>query len=357
MYTACMFCQVPLGTNDHVEHFPIGRRLAFDPAKGRLWVVCRRCTQWNLVPLEERWEAVEECDRQYRAARARVATAEIGLARLPDGLDLIRIGEPLRPEFAAWRFGDQFGGRRRRTALRVLGGSVIAAGAGATLVAVAGSVAFAALMPGLVVGGVLAAVKGTRAPSSYSYANPLRLRADDGSVVELGRQLVLGIEMRADQGVAPFHLAMDLQRTDEYGSMRAQDITHVTVSGAEAVRAARLLLPRINSGGAGQRTVQKAVGAIAAAGSVDRFIPEALRQVRKAGLAYSPIQAYPMPIRLGIEMALHEEAERRAMEGELAELETAWREAERIAAISDELLLPSHVKAFIESHRGNGGSG
>jgi len=51
--------------------------------------------------------------------------------------------------------------------------------------------------------------------------------------------------------------------------------------------------------------------------------------------------------RLALEMALHEEAERAAMEGELQVLENAWREAEEIAAISDSLLLPSTVdKAF-----------
>ena len=31
-----------------------------------------------------------------------------------EGLDLVRIGEPLRPEFAAWRYGDQLGERMRR---------------------------------------------------------------------------------------------------------------------------------------------------------------------------------------------------------------------------------------------------
>jgi hypothetical protein len=40
-------------------------------------------------------------------------------------------------------------------------------------------------------------------------------------------------------------------------------------------------------------------------------------------------------------MAAHEEQERRAMEGELAELERAWQDAEEIAAIADDLLLPS----------------
>jgi len=52
--------------------------------------------------------------------------------------------------------------------------------------------------------------------------------------------------------------------------------------------------------------------------------------------------------RLAFEMALHEEAERRAMEGELEELERAWREAEEIAAISDDLLLPAGVQQKIE---------
>ena len=36
--------------------------------------------------------------------------------------------------------------------------------------------------------------------------------------------------------------------------------------------------------------------------------------------------------RLALEMAVHEESERRAMEGELAVLEAAWRDAEIIAA-------------------------
>ena len=353
MYTACMFCQASLGTNDHIEHFPIGRRLAFDSAKGRLWVVCRRCAQWNLAPLDERWEAMEECEREFRGARARVSTAEIGMARLADGLDLIRIGAPLRPEFAAWRFGDQFGARRRRTTLRAAGG-VLALGTGATIVAAVGVTGIAAVAPALVVGGVFAAVRGGRPPSPYSYASPLRMDADDGSVVELGRQLILGIEMRASTGAVPFHLAMDLQRTDQYGTRQSQDITHVTVSGAEAVRAARLLMPRINVGGAGRRTIQRAVAAMEEAGSADRFIPEALAQMRKRGLAYSPIQAYPSPIRLGLEMALHEEAERRAMQGELGELEAAWREAERVAAIADDLLVPPHVRAFIQKHRNAG---
>lgn len=59
MYSTCIFCHASLGANESLEHFPVGRRIAFDAAKGRLWVVCAVCRQWNLSPLDERWEAIE----------------------------------------------------------------------------------------------------------------------------------------------------------------------------------------------------------------------------------------------------------------------------------------------------------
>jgi hypothetical protein len=48
----------------------------------------------------------------------------------------------------------------------------------------------------------------------------------------------------------------------------------------------------------------------------------------------------PLVDRLALEMAAHEETERRALEGELAELEAAWREADEVATIADALLDP-----------------
>ena len=59
----------------------------------------------------------------------------------------------------------------------------------------------------------------------------------------------------------------------------------------------------------------------------------------------------PAPTKLALEMALHEEQERRALEGELWRLERAWEEAEEIAAISDGLLLPTGTREFIVKHR------
>ena len=54
--------------------------------------------------------------------------------------------------------------------------------------------------------------------------------------------------------------------------------------------------------------------------------------------------------RLALEMALHEESERRAMDGELAALETAWREAEEIANIADNMFVLPSVDAKLEEH-------
>src|SRR5688500_1795019 len=65
VYATCLFCHAPLGRNETLESFPVGRRLAYDAERGRLWVVCRRCERWNLTPLEERWEAIEAAERLY----------------------------------------------------------------------------------------------------------------------------------------------------------------------------------------------------------------------------------------------------------------------------------------------------
>ena len=71
MWTHCIVCSSDLGANEDLEEFQIGCRLAFDPHKGRLWVVCPRCERWNLVPLEQRWEAVEALDGAFRTTPAR----------------------------------------------------------------------------------------------------------------------------------------------------------------------------------------------------------------------------------------------------------------------------------------------
>ena len=59
------------------------------------------------------------------------------------------------------------------------------------------------------------------------------------------------------------------------------------------------------------------------------------------------LKEIPKPMRLALEMSLHEAAERRALEGELAMLEAAWKEADEIAGIADNLLLPAEVEGWL----------
>ena len=50
-------------------------------------------------------------------------------------------------------------------------------------------------------------------------------------------------------------------------------------------------------------------------------------------------------------MAAHEDSERRALEGELDLLEQAWKEAEEVAAIADNMFLPAFVEDWMAKRR------
>ena len=329
MYATCLFCSSHLGTNQVIERFPVGRRLAFDPAKGRLWVVCRKCERWNLTPLEERWEAIEDCERRFRQTQLRVSTNQIGLCRLAEGLELVRIGTPQRPEFAAWRYGDQFGRRRRRAMLTVGAGLATAAALGA------GGVAYGVLTAGsawslLNVGSALRAIYETRRVV-------LRVPAGNGDRLKL---------RGADLGEVRLSPLMGGERwvlTLGHGG------TTRTLAGPLATRAVGLVLSRINRIGGSQRQIQSAVRELEQLPDPSRYFEHLSRAYSPHGLR--PLADFPLVQRLALEMAAHEETERRALEGELALLEQAWREAEQIAAIADDLLLPASIEQFIREHR------
>ena len=101
VYRSCLYCTHDLAENGLLESQAVGRRLAFDGGRGRLWVICPYCAKWNLVPFDSRLETIDECERLFRETRSRYSTDSIGMARLPAGLDLIRIGSALKPEIAA----------------------------------------------------------------------------------------------------------------------------------------------------------------------------------------------------------------------------------------------------------------
>jgi hypothetical protein len=340
MYSTCLFCKSSLGANEAVEHFPVGRRLAFDSAKGRLWVVCRSCERWNLTPLEERWEAIDECERAYRATKLRVSTDQIGLAKISEGLELVRIGQPLRPEFAAWRYGDQFGKRRRRNILQgaAVGVAVIA-------IPVLGP-AVGLSLGGF--GGLLAqvAVQGTGFVHDRKVA--VRLRDPRGQqlpvrVGDVNRTALLHPTDEEAWGLRLSHRAVDAP----WWRYR-RDTADTYLRGEDALRAATHILPILNRTGAKRHVISEALKlATENADPAMTFDDIATRTVhhpswrdyRKGPL----LSLLPAEIRLALEMVSHEDTERRAFEGELYLLEDAWREAEEIASISDNMFLPMQI--------------
>ncbi|HUQ83713.1 MAG TPA: hypothetical protein VM076_21355 [Gemmatimonadaceae bacterium] len=372
MYTTCLFCNESLGTNDVIELFPVGRRLAFDAERGRLWVICPHCTRWNLSPLEERWEAIDDCERRFRATHLRYSTDNIGLAQLREGLELVRIGKALRPEVAAWRYGDVI---QRRGSGRLLG-----------------------IASGLVRRGVrsandaIARVTRDDTPSIFADDPLTRLRL----IRHRDRVLDVLTDARGNRIVIRWgHLdAAELIRPDPNQPWRLvvkHDQGLTTVTGDDGLRTAAKVLAALNSAGALPDDVRRATAKIEDAedeqGYFSRIVALAMRtgwgRFPDAQSTGSPIPVtssaaerlalhitnrsfwgrgsitsepstlmlrLPLVDRLALEMAANEDTERRALDGELTELERAWRDAEEVAAIADGMFGSNELEDFRRAH-------
>jgi hypothetical protein len=121
------------------------------------------------------------------------------------------------------------------------------------------------------------------------------------------------------------------------------------VRGDAAIRSAAALLPRLNPSGGSRAEVKRAVSLLESSADPTQVFrhaaeaavrPKRLIERSKSGL----LSNLPQSTRLALEMASHEDAERRALEGELHVLEAAWRDAEEIAGIADDMFLPSSVE-------------
>lgn len=339
MYRTCLFCHSDLGVNEAIESMAVGRRLAFDPEKGRLWAVCTACGRWNLTPFEERWEALEECERLFRATRLRASTDNVGLAQPRWGFELVRIGRALRDEIAAWRYGTK-------------------------LLSRAGSFA------------------GYAQSLGASHKTVMRLRT-----IPRRHEVLVRLGTGRDRVTIRYaHLSeAELLRPDrdEVWRMRVRHDHGITsLEGLEAMKAARSLLTALNDGTAPEEMVHAALTKLDDAGHADNYFARvgalALRTswgrlpVVKLLAARGEDAGGNRPLservilrlttrsfwarggtgseasallhrvanvdRLALEMAANEDAERSALLGELEQLREAWREAEEIAAIADELL-------------------
>lgn len=331
MYSACLYCNARFAANEVVEQFAIGRRLAFDSARGRLWVVCEKCSRWNLSPLDERWEAIDSCERLFRSTPLRASTDHIGLAKLREGLELVRIGAPTKPEFAAWRYGREFAKRRRRS--HIIGASAI-------------TMAFGYLGAKYFAPGLLSAVPlvGMLQPGFQCYLfyrqrlRPVaKLQLHDDTPYTLRAKDVSESVIEPDPDGGPWRLAL------LHG--RGRSLLH----GTDAEQVLGRIITHMNFEGGKQDAVGTATLRIAEAGSASAFLAQ--HAAANTGRVIGNLGAQAIDVRLAIEMALHEDTERVALEGDLAALEAAWKDAEQIAAIADRLLLPEWLSDRVDRLR------
>jgi hypothetical protein len=347
MYRSCIFCSAPLGSNESIERFPVGRSLAFDSAKGRLWAVCPRCARWNLAPIEERWEAMEDAERLFRDTRTRAQRENIGLARLQDGSRLIRVGDALAGELAAWRYGDRimrrgtpagWGGLARRIEPPLFG------------------IGYLLMVGGLVLGALPVAAAGGGAALASRGMTVLRYLArtrrvvlvlgnphDERPAAAVRRDDLFGVRVTAPDdglGIKLFVPYSAPVRTSA-GPPHDWERVSLVLRGEAATTALARLMVHVNEQGAPAHAVQASLQRLARAGSPDACLHAIAANgpvlATKNDVEFSggiPLEQHDA---LALEMALHEETERRALDGELAMLEAMWREAEEIASIADRL--------------------
>jgi len=195
-------------------------------------------------------------------------------------------------------------------------------------------------------------------------ANSAQFRRADGTRYMLEReQAARFTRIRADDSEPGFRIEIHTGPLSRKGPYLFE--------GEDAGRAINALLPLVNGAGAAAHHIREAVSRIESHGDPHRFIADSAERGSATGREFPTVdrrrkarlsgpgwvRKMPKPTRLALEMALHEEQERRALEGELAQLERAWREAEEIATIADNLLLPAHTDDFLDRHSRRGTSG
>jgi hypothetical protein len=262
-----------------------------------------------------------------------------------DGLALVRVGRPVFPEYASWRYGERFAGRRRREMM-------IGAGIGA--------LGLSAMVWGPAVLGIgggmgyffyqtfTAAANGLRGRKVLGVINDEKhgdLRVT-GSQAEIARL----ITRRRDE------LTIELVPPRTWPLLAEPKGPTVTIEGNDARRFLRMALPFVNRAGAKDKVVIEAIDAMGLDRGYDDPLLTSGRELDNRGFTSSRLFEIPPMLRIGMEMAAFEDQERRWLETELDLLAVAWREAEELAAVADDLTFPDWVTERVEALRKEPGS-
>jgi hypothetical protein len=309
---------------------PPAWRIAFDPERGRIWIVCDSCYRWNLWPPEEQRGALVALERVAGDRGQTLARTENITLLAVGEMILIRVGNASLHERAWWRYGREV--LTREQAYRSTGARLSAYAYGA-LAAVAESVGL-----------------GDR---------NFRVRFEEGMTAEVLRWRRFGWAawfgrlkcpscgsfLRAarfdlswwfcpimdDQG--RLALGVPCPRCDPW---TPEKVYHL--QGYEAESVLRRVLAYQNITGAAEKAVEDAVREVERSGSPEAFMKEVLRD--------GPfLRELAFPQAVALEISLNEGVERRALEVEARGLEFMWRREEELARIMDEELDPRGLRS------------
>ncbi|MFN2571032.1 MAG: hypothetical protein ABR537_05390 [Gemmatimonadales bacterium] len=307
MFRSCAFCNAAFDGDGGPSGLGVGRRLAFDEWRGRLWVVCPRCSRWNLTPFDDRLERIEAVARAATQGRIAASTQQVALIRW-ERYDFVRVGKPPRVELATWRYGERLRNRQRERMKVVVPLTVAAIGLGIAANVAAG-------------GGFGVIVWNIHRVADWMYLRMVGRRkvtmvepplcAHCGSVMQLRARHVQHARMVPDRH-ADMVVLVSCPRCHREGAQ---------LTGGDAIHVLRQGLTYLNLVRGGRRRAEDAAREVDSMGGADQLV----RDVARRELTLRSLR----PERgLALEMAVDERAE-------VEELERQWKEAEEIAEIAD----------------------
>ncbi|PYP11087.1 MAG: hypothetical protein DMD59_03655 [Gemmatimonadetes bacterium] len=307
MFRSCAFCNAAFDGDGGPSGLGVGRRIAFDEWRGRLWVVCPRCSRWNLTPFDDRLERIEAVARSASQGRIAASTDQVALIRW-ERYDFVRVGKPPRVELATWRYGERLRNRQRERMKVVVPLTVAAIGLGIAANVAAG-------------GGLGVVVWNVHRLADRFYVWLVGARkvplieppicAHCGSLMQLRARHVQYARIVPDRH-ADMAVLLSCPNCKAEGAQ---------LTGSEAIQVLRQGLTYLNLDKGGRRRAEDAAREVDQIGGADRLVADIARRE----LTLRSLRAERG---LALEMAVDERAE-------VEELERQWREAEEIADIAD----------------------
>ena len=90
--SSCVSCNAPFLANRELATIPDASRIAFDPAHRRVWRICAKCGEWNLLGTEAAERALPELAARFAAAPKRAGGEGFAPAHVGSALELLQIG-------------------------------------------------------------------------------------------------------------------------------------------------------------------------------------------------------------------------------------------------------------------------